>query len=76
MGSQIHTKFTTDQVKELMKKYLNKEVERKYLYLQEILGIGKSSRFFALIQSYRDHSEAFSVESQRSKQTRSIDPPP
>jgi len=31
MASQIHTKFTNEQVKELMQKYLNKEIERKYL---------------------------------------------
>ena len=28
MGAQIHTKFMNDQVKELMQKYLNKEVAR------------------------------------------------
>lgn len=48
-----------------------KEVERKYL--QEILGIGKS-RFFQLIQSYRENPESFSVEYKRLGQTRSIDP--
>ena len=47
MASQIHTKFTTDQVKELLVKYLKKEVERKYM--QQMLGIGKS-RFFEIIQ--------------------------
>ena len=40
MASQIHTKFTNDQVKELLEKYLKKEVERKYI--EQILGIGKS----------------------------------
>ena len=71
MATQIHTKFTSDQVKELMQKYLNKEVERKYL--QEILGIGKS-RFFELVQSYRDNPQGFSVEYKRSGRTRSIAP--
>ena len=71
MATQIHKKFTNEQVKELMQKYLNKEVERKYL--QEILGIGKS-RFFALVQAYRENPEAFSVEYKRSGQPRSIDP--
>jgi len=37
MATQIHKKFTDQQVKELLEKYLNKEVERKYI--QEILGI-------------------------------------
>jgi hypothetical protein len=71
MATQIHTKFTNDQVKELLCKYLNHAVERKYL--QEILGI-KKSRFFELIQSYRNNPETFSVEYKRSGQTRSIDP--
>jgi hypothetical protein len=71
VATQIHTKFTNDQVKELLCKYLNHAVERKYL--QEILGI-KKSRFFELIQSYRNNPETFSVEYKRSGQTRSIDP--
>lgn len=71
MAPQIHKKFTNEQVKGLLQKYLNKEVERKYL--QEILGIGKS-RFFEIIQAFRDNPEAFSVEYKRSGRTRSIAP--
>lgn len=71
MAAQIHTKFTNDQVKELLNKYLKREVERKYL--QEILGI-KKSRFFELVGAYQKAPETFSVEYKRSKQTRSIDP--
>lgn len=71
MAIHIHTKFTNEQIKELLQKYLNKEVERKYI--QEILGIGKS-RFFEIIQSYRNNPKDFSVEYQRSGKTRSIAP--
>ena len=71
MATQIHKKFSNEQVKELMQKYLNKETERKYI--QEILGIGKS-RFFEIIQSYRANPQQFSVEYKRSGRTRSIDP--
>jgi len=71
MRSQIHTKFTSDQVKELLQKYLNKEIERKYL--QQILGIGKS-RFFELILAYRTNPEAFSVDYKRSSETKRIAP--
>ena len=71
MAAQIHKKFSNEQVKELMQKYLNKEIERKYI--QEILGIGKS-RFFELAQSYRENPESFSVEYKRLGQTHSIDP--
>ena len=71
MGRHIHTKFTNEQVKELMQKYLNKEVERKYL--QEILGVGKS-RFFELVQAYRNNSQLFSVEYKRSTDAKRIAP--
>lgn len=71
MGTQIHTKFTTEQVKELMQKYLNKQVERKYL--QQVLGVGKS-RFFELVQSYRDNPETFSVDYKRSSEAKRIAP--
>ena len=71
MASQIHTKFTTQQIKELLQKYLNKEIERKYL--EQILGI-KKAMFFRILQSYRSNPEAFSVEYKRSGKTRSIAP--
>lgn len=71
MATQIHKKFSNEQVKGLLQKYLNKEVGRKYL--QEILGIGKS-RFFEIIQAFRDNPEAFSVEYKRSGRTRSLAP--
>jgi len=71
MAKHIHKKFTNEQVKELLQKYTNKEIERKYL--QEILNIGKS-RFFELIQSYRSNPAEFSVEYKRSGKTRSIAP--
>ncbi len=34
---QLHKKFTTDQVKQFIQRYLNKEIERRYL--QSILGL-------------------------------------
>lgn len=71
MADHIHKKFTNEQVKELLEKYLRKEVERKYI--QEILGIGKS-RFFEIIQAYRADPKEFSVEYKRSGKTRSIAP--
>ena len=71
MGTQIHTKFNNDQVKELLRKYINREVERKYI--QEILGIGKS-RFFEIVQDFRSAPNTFSVEYKRSSPTRGIAP--
>jgi len=71
MAKQIHKKFTTEQVKELLQKYISKEVERQYL--QEILGIGRS-RFFELLQDFRKNPTGFSVEYNRSSITKRIDP--
>ena len=71
MAKHIHKKFTTDKVKELLQKYIDKEVERKYL--QEILGIGRS-RFFELLEDFRDNPQGFSVEYNRSSETKRIDP--
>jgi hypothetical protein len=37
--TQIHKRFTDEQIMEFIQKYLRKEVERKHL--QEVLGINK-----------------------------------
>lgn len=68
--SQIHKKFTTDQVKDMLDKYLNGEIERKYI--QEILGI-KKSRFFCIIKRYRDNKDSFSIDYKKGQPKR-IDP--
>ncbi|MGB9736420.1 MAG: hypothetical protein ACP5QW_05015 [bacterium] len=44
--TQIHKRFTDEQVIDFIRRYLNKQIERKYI--QEILGISKR-RFFMLI---------------------------
>ena len=67
--TQLHRKFMDEQVKELIEKYLRKEVGRKYL--QEILGINKT-RFFALVKAYRDNPSAFSIRYVRKGKTRAI----
>jgi hypothetical protein len=45
--SQLHKRFTSDQVKELLERYLRNKIERKFV--QEILEI-KERRFFALLK--------------------------
>jgi hypothetical protein len=64
MGTHVHTKFTNDQVKELLQKYADGGVGRKYL--QEILGI-KNAMFFRMLQAYRKDPQGFSVDYKRSK---------
>jgi hypothetical protein len=66
---QLHKRFTDEQVKELIEKYLRKEISRNYL--QEILGISKT-RFFALVKEHRLDSSSFSIRYVREKKTRSI----
>ena len=66
---QIHKEFTNSQVKELVERYLRKEIERKYI--QEVLGIGKT-RFFALVKAYRKDPDKFSIQYTRNIQTRKI----
>jgi hypothetical protein len=67
--TQLHKRFTDAQVKELIRRYLRKEIERKYI--QEILLIGKR-RFFSLIKLYRENPEGFSIKYNRRAKTRAI----
>jgi hypothetical protein len=57
--SQIHKRFTTDEVKELLKRYSNKEIERKYI--QEIFGI-KRRRFFMLLKQFKENPQQFTIQ--------------
>jgi hypothetical protein len=68
---QLHKRFTDRQIKELIERYLSKEIERAYI--QEVLGIGKT-RFFALVNAHRYSPHEFSVQYRRSTQTRTISP--
>jgi hypothetical protein len=66
---QIHKKFSNDQVRELLGRYVDKKIERKYL--QEILGI-KKRRFFHLVKEFKDNPEGFSIHYSRNRPTRKI----
>jgi len=55
---QIHKRFSDSQVKELLQRYLNKEIERPYI--QEVLGIRKR-RFFALLDQFRRDPAGFTI---------------
>jgi len=67
---QLHKKFRDSQVKELIERYLKKEIKRQYI--QEILGIGKT-RFFALVKKYHENPDGFSIQYSRKTKTRKID---
>jgi len=66
---QLHKKFEDRQVKELICRYLAKEIERSYI--QEILGI-KRRRFCQLVREYRNDPDSFSIEYKRKDATRKI----
>lgn len=65
--AQIHKRFGDEQVRDLFKRYVRKEVERKHL--QMMLGISKS-RFFKLLAAYRKGPETFSIRYSRSSPNR------
>ncbi len=69
--SQVHKRFTPEQVKELLERYSNKEIERKYI--QEILGI-KKRRFFILLKEFKENPQQFAIRSQRTTPPRIISP--
>ncbi len=66
---QLRKKFTDFQIKDLITRYLKKEVEKKHI--QKVLGI-KKTRFFALVKRFKDNPENFSISYFRSKPTRTI----
>ena len=65
--SQIHKRFTSDQVKELLERYSKSQMERKYI--QEILGI-KRRRFFMLVRQYKENPQHFAIQYERNTSPR------
>jgi hypothetical protein len=60
--TQLHKRFTDDQVKVLLQGYGKHLLTRSEV--QKILGIGKT-RFFALLKAYRSDPERFSIAYER-----------
>ena len=65
--SQLHKQFSEEQVKVLLSQYCQSLLTSKEV--QDYLGIGKT-RFFALLKSYRQDPEAFTLTYQRSTSRR------
>lgn len=65
--TQVHKRFTAEQVKVLYQGYCQGNLSRPDI--EEMLGIGKT-RFFALLRTYRQDPDAFSIAYQRSTQGR------
>jgi len=64
---QIHKRFTTEQVKVLLKGYCQGTLDRSAI--EEILGISKT-RFFNLLKEYRRDTDKFALAYQRNTHTR------
>ncbi|MEA2088143.1 MAG: hypothetical protein U9O91_08665 [Candidatus Caldatribacteriota bacterium] len=70
MSKQLHKNFVDEQVKLLLKSYMDKEI--KINYILSILGI-KRSRFFELLNRYKKDPDNFSIQYNRKTINRKID---
>ena len=70
MSKQLHKNFIDEQVKLLLKSYVDKEI--KINYILSILGI-KRSRFFELLARYKKDPDNFSIQYNRKTINRKID---
>lgn len=64
---QIHKRFTTEQVRTLLRGYCQGTLDRSAI--EDMLGISKT-RFFAILRQYRHDPDNFSVSYQRAAPTR------
>ncbi len=69
MAKQLHKRFSTEEVKMLLEKYVNENVE--LIYILEILKI-KRTRFFELLKQYKSDPDNFSIQYERKRATRKI----
>jgi len=58
MSKQLHKRFSDQQIKSLLERYLGQEI--KIDYILEILAI-RPSRFYELVKEYRKDPEGFSI---------------
>ena len=70
MKKQLHKKFTTKEVVEILEQYLTGEIHQEQA--QALLKIGRS-RFFDWLKLYREKAGEFSIDYHRTKPTRTID---
>jgi len=70
MSKQLHKNFTDDQVKSLLKSYLDKKI--KISYILQMLRI-KRSRFFELLTRFRKDPDNFSIQYKRNTSNYRID---
>jgi len=71
MSKQLHKNFTDEQVKLLLKSYVDKEI--KINYILQMLKI-KRRRFYELLVKYRKDPDSFSIQYERKTINRKIYP--
>lgn len=71
MNQQLHKRHTTEQVADIIDKYQNKEIKAKEA--AAYLGVGRT-RFYQLVADRVDQGSHFSIEYDRTKPSRRIDP--
>jgi len=64
---QLHKRFSVEQVKLLLQRYTEGELSRAEI--EEVLAVGKT-RFFALLKTYRQSPQTFSIEYERTTHRR------
>jgi len=69
MSEQLDRRFSTEEVKVLLQKYLDEKV--KLTYIVEILNITRR-RFFQLLRDYKEDPDNFSIQYRRKRATRKI----
>ena len=70
MSKQLHQNFIDEQIKLLLKSYVDKEI--KINYILSVLGI-KRRRFFELLARYKKDPDNFSIQYNRKTINRKID---
>ena len=67
----LHKRFTDDQVRDMLNRYLKREIEGPYI--RTILGLSKT-HFFRLLTRYQAHPATFSIQYARRTPPRRLDP--
>ena len=65
--AQLHRRLTEEQIKVLLQGYCKGKMSSAHV--QEMLGVGKT-RFFALLKSYQQDPDAFSINYKRTSHAR------
>ena len=69
--AQLHKRFTDAQLKDMLTRYLKREIEG--LHIRAVLGLSKT-HFFRLLTRYQTNPATFSIQYTRRTPTRRLDP--